>query len=415
MNTSASLPLAARPLAAASWGASLAALAIAFAAGCGGSGGDAASTEAAAKTAASRETAAATANPEKLAQMEAERTSRDATPPAARDATTPPAARSATPPLRPDPPMLDFGIVPPGQESVGSVRLVNAGSEPLTILAVQPTCKCTAINDLEGRVIPAGESIELEAKLDAVNAPGSRSASVRVLVDGYTEPVTVQLKSAVALPIRVSPPYINAVEGKNPTGRLVVQSNDGMPFRICSAHGRPPRYIGFDPATDEPQNRYFIQYDLADIDTGGTLPRYWIIETDREDSPVVDVLLRHERSMPKFTLRMKDYRLIAGSIAPGGSAEFQARLDVRPDPVEAAMSRSPDGQVELLGSSLEDGLTVLNLRLTPAAGHSGFLHVPFTLITRSGEQQDLEVFATVRSPGSGCGAAAAATSDASGG
>lgn len=395
--------------------ASLIALGLVLTTGCGGSGGDAGSGDAAAGAeAASRAVASeVAANPDKRAQVEAERGSRDASPPA-RDASPPP-ARTATPPLRIDPPTLDFGIVPPGQESVGSVRLVNAGREPLTILAVQPTCKCTAINDLAGKVIPVGESIELEAKLDAVNAPGSRSASVRVLVDGFTEPVTLQLKSSVALPIRVSPPYINAVEGKNSTGRLVVQSNDGTPFRICSTQGLPPRYIGFDPATDEPQSRYFIEYDLADIDTGGTLPRYWIIETDREDSPVVDVLLRHERSMPKFTLRMKDYRLIVGAVAPGGSADFKASLDVRPDPVEAAVSRSPLATVELLGSSMQDGVTVLDLRLTPAPGHTGFLHVPFTLITRSGEQQDLELFATVRSPGSGCGTAAAAATDASGG
>jgi hypothetical protein len=383
--------------------------ALILAAGCGGSGDASATASAPSPAAAAREVAA---NPEKQAVIDAERQVTTAAPsrPAAPPQPAPPPASQGQPPIRLEPPVLDFGFVAPGAESAGSVRLVNLGAEPLTILAVQPTCKCTAINDLAGKTIPAGGSMELEAKLDAVNAPGTRSASVRVLVDGYSDPMTVQLKAEVALGVRVSPPFINAVEGKNATGRLVVQSIDGRPFRICSAHGRPPRYIGFDPTTDEPQPRYFIEYDIAEVDTGGSLPRYWVLETDRADSPVVDVLLRHERSMPQFTLRMKDYRLSAGAIEPGASAEFTARLDIRPDPVVAAMSRSPQARIELLGSTIEDGVVVLNLRVTPAAGHEGFLHVPFTLLTRSGQQQDLEVFGTVRSPGSGCAGSPVANS-----
>lgn len=330
---------------------------------------------------------------------------RDVTPAAA---STPsrPAPVQGMPPIRLEPPVLDFGFVAPSSASTGVVKLVNPTDTPLKILAVQPSCKCTTISDLEGKTIPAGGSLDLEATLDAAAAPGPKKAQIRVLVDGYTQVMVVELKAEVALAVRITPPYINAVEGKNQSGRLVVQSTDGQPFRICSTHGMPPRYIGFDPATDEPRAQYLVEYDVADL--GERIPRYWVVETDRPDAPLVDVLLRHERSFPNFNIRMKDYRISAGVVPVRGSAEFKIRLENRTDPVTAAISRSAAGKVEYVGESVGEEETEVTLRLTPADGTEGFVYLPFTIFTKAGQSQDLDVFATVsRSGAGGCGAAAA--------
>jgi len=315
-----------------------------------------------------------------------------------------------TPPIRLDPPMLDFGFVPPSSASTGTIALVNTGRTPLKILAVQPSCKCTTISDLAGKEIPAGGSVELEATLDAQPAPGPKRAQIRVLVEGYTQVVTVQLQAEVALSVRVTPPYINAVEGKNQTGRLVVQSTDGTPFRICSTHGMPPRYLGYDPATEEPRSQYLVEYDIADF--GSRIPRYFVIETDREDAPLIDVLLRHEDSFPAINIRMKDYRIPAGVIASGDSTEFTIRLDNRIDrpapSINAAISRSPDGTVEFVGQEIDEANeeVLVTLRLTPKSDYEGFLYLPFTIFAQTGQTQDLDVFAKV-SPGgvADCGGA----------
>ncbi len=260
-----------------------------------------------------------------------------------------------------------------------------------------------------------GDSVELEATLDAQPAPGPKRAQIRVLVEGYTQVVTVQLQAEVALPVRVTPPYINAVEGKNQTGRLVVQSTDGTPFRICSTHGMPPRHLGFDPASEEARSRYLVEYDIADF--GGRIPRYFVIETDREDAPLVDVLLRHEDSFPAINIRMKDYRIPAGVIPAGESAEFTIRLDNRIDrpapPINAAISRSPDGTVEFVGQEVdeENEEVLVTLRLTPKSDFTGFLYLPFTIFAQTGQTQDLDVFAKV-APG---GSAACSEPAASGG
>jgi len=317
---------------------------------------------------------------------------------------TPAAPIQSPPPIQLRPPSLDFGFVPPSSASTGSVELVNTTDRPLKILAVQPSCKCTTISDLAGKEIPAGGSVELEATLDAQPAPGPKRAQIRVLVEGYTQVVTVQLQAEVALPVRVTPPYINAVEGKNQTGRLVVQSTDGTPFRICSTHGMPPRYLGFDPASEEARSQYLVEYDIADF--GGRIPRYFVIETDREDAPLVDVLLRHEDSFPAINIRMKDYRIPAGVIPAGESAEFTIRLDNRIDrpapPINAAISRSPDGTVEFVGQEVdeENEEVLVTLRLTPKSDFTGFLYLPFTIFAQTGQTQDLDVFAKVAPGGS---------------
>jgi hypothetical protein len=60
------------------------------------------------------------------------------------------------PPIRLEPAMLDFGFIAPGTEVQGTVKLINTSQEPLTILAAQPTCKCTTLNDISGSVIQPG-------------------------------------------------------------------------------------------------------------------------------------------------------------------------------------------------------------------------------------------------------------------
>lgn len=323
-------------------------------------------------------------------------------------AAPPPAPIQGVPPIQLQPSLLDFGFVPPSSASTGTIALVNTGPKALKILAVQPSCKCTTISDLAGKEIPTGGSVDLEATLDAQPAPGPKRAQIRVLIEGYTQVVTVQLQAEVALSVRVTPPYINAVEGKNQTGRLVVQATDGKPFRICSTHGMPPRFLGYDPATEEPRSQYLVQYDVADF--GGRIPRYFVIETDREDAPLIDVLLRHEDSFPAINIRMKDYRIPAGVIAAGESKEFTIRLDNRIDrpapPINAAISRSPDGTVEFVRQEVdeENEEVLVTLRLTPKSDYEGFLYLPFTIFAQSGQTQDLDVFAKVSTGGTvGCG------------
>jgi hypothetical protein len=60
----------------------------------------------------------------------------------------------APPPITLDPPILDFGIVPPSVTKEGVVKLINTGTRELEVLAVEPDCKCTTLEDVSGQKIP---------------------------------------------------------------------------------------------------------------------------------------------------------------------------------------------------------------------------------------------------------------------
>ena len=297
------------------------------------------------------------------------------------------------PPLRLEPAVLDFGIIAPGKQAEGVCKLINTGTKELEVLTVQPGCKCTAINDIAGQKIPVGGSIDLKAAMTAQSAPGTKRADIKILIDGYTEVITLGLVNEVSLPIRVSPAYLNAVKDQPQSGRIVVESIDKQPFRICSIGGKKPNLVGFDMEKDEPRSQYLVDWDFARDFPEGVAPRYWIIETDRADCPLVDVFVRHESSLPRPSLKLTDYRHTFGRLEEGTSHEFTVDISDLPESerVITAASSSSVARVELLSSEREGSITHVKLKVTPQAGTLGVHFIPFNLYTNS-KQQNVAVW-----------------------
>ena len=312
--------------------------------------------------------------------------------------------KDEAPPITLDPPVLDFGIVPPSETKVGVVKLINTGTRELEILTVQPSCKCTTLEDLSGKKIPVGGFVELKAEMKAQSSPGGKKADVKVLIDGYTQVVNIVLRNEVSLPVRVSPAYLNVVQGQPQTGRLVVESIDKKPFKICSVGGKPPNLVGFDPSKDEPRNQYLVDWDFKRDFPSGVAPRYWLIETDRADCPLIDVFVRHESTFPKVAFRFTDYRHTFGRIEQGASHEFvvEATDLASGERVVTAATASSSAKVEFLGTETEGNTTKIKLRVTPNAGVQGVLYVPFTIYSNQ-KQQELTVWGQVVPKGTtGC-------------
>ncbi|MDA0296605.1 MAG: DUF1573 domain-containing protein [Planctomycetota bacterium] len=312
-----------------------------------------------------------------------------------------------SPPVRVVPPMLDFGFIAPNQDANGSVKIFNTGTEPLMILAAEPSCKCTTLNDISGTVIPPGGSVDLEAKLDGASNTGPKTASIKVLFDGYSVVHVVDLKAEIALPIRAIPPHINAVRNQNRQGRIVVESIDGEPFSICSIHGLPPTFLGFDKATDTPRSQYILTYDLDTIPT--PYPRYLVIETDRPDTPMVDVYLRHETTLPKPNRNLRmfgGFRFPLGLIKQGGHADLEVTFDTVAQPIATVISETSDCRAELLGTRTEESdkglITTLMIRVTPASDYVGVLYAPLSAMTTGGEVASFNVFGIVSPDGEPC-------------
>lgn len=312
--------------------------------------------------------------------------------------------KDEAPPITLDPPVLDFGIVPPSETKVGVVKLINTGTRELEILTVQPSCKCTTLEDISGKKIPVGGFVELKAEMKAQSSPGGKKAEVKVLIDGYTQVVNIVLRNEVSLPVRVSPAYLNVVQGQAQNGRLVVESIDKKPFRICSVGGKPPNLVGFDPSKDEPRNQYLLDWDFKRDFPSGTAQRYWLIETDRADCPLIDIFVRHESTFPKVAFRFTDYRHTFGRIEEGTSHDFVVEVSelASGERIVTAATASSDAKIEFLGTETEGTHTKIKLRVTPNSGVLGILYVPFTVYSNQ-KQQELTVWGQVVPKGaSGC-------------
>lgn len=316
--------------------------------------------------AAATQAPASTANPTVV---------QETSPPAA------PAAEDLPPPVTVEPEVMDFGTVPPGSVPEAVVRLRNTSDKPLPILAVQPSCKCTTVDDLVGKEIPPGGFVELKATMKKDSSPGQKKADIKVLVDGYSRVIPIQLRMEVSLPVRAVPGFVNAVRGQPTSGRLVVESLDKQPFKICAVGGKPPNLIGFDPATDAPRNQYLLSYDITKDFEGGPMPLFWIIETDRADCPLIDVRMRHESTMPKPTFKMQDYRITFGRVEQGKSAEFTVQIAELPEdePILGAAIDSDRGRVEIVKIEKEGIMTDITLRFTPSDTSDGLVWAPLKL------------------------------------
>jgi hypothetical protein len=303
------------------------------------------------------------------------------------------------PPVELDPPVCDFGFVNPSATPTKKVKIKNKSDKPLLILASQPSCKCTTTNDISGEEIPAGGEIELEASMKAQSSPGAKKAEIKILFDGYARVVNVQLLMEVALPVRVVPGHINAVEGQPQAGRLVLETLDKQPFRITGFHGRAPKFVGWNPDTDAPRNQYLVEYNIADF-KAGEKPLFLVVETDRADCPLVDVRLRHAETFPKPVLKMQDYRHTVGRIEQGGSAELFFEISDLPEnePVVSVASTTPGAKMEILETTKEGIMTKVKVRYTAPKDFTGILYSPITIYT-SRRQQGMFVWGLCVPPG----------------
>ncbi len=311
--------------------------------------------------------------------------------------TTPPA------PVSIEPPVVDFGKVKPGSKLPAKFLIRNRGTQPLTIKSVVPSCKCTDVNELAGKVIAPGASVELLATLDVPGTPGEKDAKVFVTFDGYGAPQMVMMKADASLPIRVTPAYIDALKAVV-EGKIVVASDDGKPFTILSAGGVAPKFLGFDPTKDAPKSSYTLRWTLPNTSCE-TMPLWWVVETDRVDCPLIAMRIRHEctgsKADPTKAERywfFPEPLAVAGRLAIGESAVVSMIIEhynpkergkvIRPEwsQVKSVRSLSPQMTATLDGlrPGNKDDVAVL-IRVAPVAGVTGILYAPVEIETATGK------------------------------
>lgn len=245
---------------------------------------------------------------------------------------------SGPPPLRPEPVALDFGFMSPGEDRTGQITLTNTSDRPVTILAIQPTCTCTTTTSLAGTRIEPGSSARFDAKLGASVVPGPRKATVKILAEGFGQALELDVRGEVALPLRAVPSALQPPPGGPGKGRFVIESIDRKPFRVVSAGGLTPAFLGFDPSSDAPKATYVLRYDLESLPRD-RWPAFWVVQTDRADCPVLGLKVRDASFNRPTVLKMREYALNLGVLPVGAEREIPVDL-LEPLPGETTAEAS---------------------------------------------------------------------------
>ena len=305
-------------------------------------------------------------------------------------------------PVAVDPPQVDFGNVAPGVKLPATFKIRNITNAPLTVASAKPSCKCTDVSPIEGKVLQPGETVELSAALQVPKTPGVKDAKVMMTFKERPGMVVASMVANVTLPINATPSYVDALKGVN-KGTVVISSADGKPFRILTAGGTTPVYVGFDPTKDAPAAKYTLQWSVADY-APGTMPQWWVVETDRADCPLVPLRIRHESTGSRFDMeRMARFWfppesvVVAGRVKAGQAVELTATLEhlnpagqgkvVNPKWSEVKSIKVPGGEgtAELVSATPRPGDFVdVVFRFTPRKDLKGVAYVPVMIETGSG-------------------------------
>ena len=285
-----------------------------------------------------------------------------------------------------EPAAMNFGVLPPGATARGTVRLWNVGNEELTIQKSIVSCGCTSSEDLAGRMIRSGGYIDFATTMTMKSGLGDKKEKITIYFEPEGQRIAiVYFTAVVSLPIKLDPPYLAASEqvdvpGSSPprkrwiqtrSGKVTLTAMDGRPFSIIRAHGLPPDFVGFDPATDTPRAQYTIRWDLDRFQ--GVIPWFWVIETDRPDCPIIDARVQHSSTMPYRPpgrpWTPKDQRLLVGIVRKGEPFEVTTTIEypknyARTPGRAVVASESTQFTAELLEAQVEENHLSYRVRLT---------------------------------------------------
>ncbi len=245
-----------------------------------------------------------------------------------------PDVKREPPPITADPSTVEMGFIRPGETKHGKTKLTNTGSEPLTILRTHASCSCTVASKLDGVVLQPGESVEMEVSVKAKKFPGPTQNQVSIFVDGFAVPAKLFALGEIAYGVKSTPIYVDMMT--KTAGSIMLESTDGRKFKVLAVNGSAPVFEGFDPEKDEVGTQYTVKYDFTGVDPT-TLPKWWVVETDHPEAPVVDLRVLHPaiwnnaaQQMQNATWQLGEDRVLAGAMRVGESKEITMHLQARP-------------------------------------------------------------------------------------
>jgi len=289
-------------------------------------------------------------------------------------------------PITATPGSVDFGLVAPKTVVDATFVLRNDSDAPVRILASQPTCQCTAV-EMAGKTIPARGSIEMPVSMETSGAVGVKQAAVSMIFEGVDTPMRVGLQAEVAYSVVARPlPYIttfgpgNQFDPNRLAGTFRLESVDGEPFEVLSVQGDAPAFVGYDPAQDPPRSAYELRYDFRGL-AANAVPKYLLVETDREDCPLVDLRVRHPSTRITPAFKFAQYRSMLGRAKAGEPNTFSIEIEeMGPLRFDTVYALSPDATADLVSQRSDGKNLLVTVEVVPRKDFTGMIEVPVTFV-----------------------------------
>lgn len=235
--------------------------------------------------------------------------------------------------------------------------------------------------------------MQFEATLAGAEIPGPKRSTIKVLAEGAERPLDIEVRAEVSEAVRAVPNAIQPPPVGPDDGRIVVESLDRQPFTVLSSDRREPRFIGFDPRRSNPDSLYVVRTDLGSMPRD-RWPTLWLIETDRDDCPVIPVRVRDKSRVVPAVMRLPEYVLSIGALRPGETREIGLLMNEEL-PGEVQVQGGEPCRLRVLGCEREGERWKLRLEATAPAQATGAFLTEARIL--SGERvQRLPAFGTVR-------------------
>jgi hypothetical protein len=203
-----------------------------------------------------------------------------------------PAAEAKGPVAQFSPLAVDFGQVGSAEVKRHDFTVANAGSEPLRILSVNPSCGCTTAGEWDREIAP-GKSGRIPIEFNPANFSGVVTKAIVVTTNDPARPTQVlELKANVWRPFQVQPAFANflPVEGEPSTETKVIRIvyNGEAPAELGAPVCSDGRFKAeLKPVLPGKEFELHVTYDSA---SGAGSPSSTItIKTSLPDQPMLTV------------------------------------------------------------------------------------------------------------------------------
>jgi ankyrin repeat protein len=158
-------------------------------------------------------------------------------------------------PVKVEPMVVELGEIPCGETGRGMIRLVNTGTEAVTLNQCKTSCGCTTTNCPRGKNLMPDEEVEIDVSLRAGTVGRYLSKKVS-LIFNEDQKLDVTVNGQAVEFVAIEPKILDPE--RHVDGQVIIRSLDEEPFRIVKM---TPELLTPDQFSEEPIAEHVLYID----------------------------------------------------------------------------------------------------------------------------------------------------------